>query len=323
VRERPAGVDDRDVIAALAAWGLDASDPRYVAQGGGSYHWRVTAADRDLFVTVDDLDVKPWLGDDRGTTFASLRTAFDTALRLSDAGCSFVVAPIRSRPGTALERLSPRYSVSVFPYVEGSVGTFGSEVDEPLRSNLVRTIAELHRATPTVAGSALRREIRMPGREQLDAALSTIDEPWTAGPLSEPARRMLSAAQDAVSAWLTHYAELAHSVGRSGTPWVITHGEPHAGNVLSTRDGLRLIDWDTVALAPRERDLWMLDNGALDSFRTYSTLTGFEIDPAAIELYRLEWKLADLAAFASVLRSPHDDNADTQRALAGLETYLT
>ena len=38
----------------------------------------------------------------------------------------------------------------------------------------------------------------------------------------------------------------------------MTHGEPHAGNVMRTDEGRLLVDWDTVALAPPERDLWML-----------------------------------------------------------------
>lgn len=45
---------------------------------------------------------------------------------------------------------------------------------------------------------------------------------------------------------------------RSG--WVITHGEPNAANMLWSANGdLFLIDWDTVAIGPRERDLWLPD----------------------------------------------------------------
>ena len=51
---------------------------------------------------------------------------------------------------------------------------------------------------------------------------------------------------------------------------VITHGEPHPGNLIRTGNGLAMVDWDTVALAPRERDLWMLadDESLLDPLRT-------------------------------------------------------
>jgi spectinomycin phosphotransferase len=41
-------------------------------------------------------------------------------------------------------------------------------------------------------------------------------------------------------------------------PVVVTHGEPHPGNILRAAGGLYLIDWDTVGLALPERDLWMV-----------------------------------------------------------------
>ena len=78
---------------------------------------------------------------------------------------------------------------------------------------------------------------------------------------------------------------------------------------IRTDDGLVLIDWDTVAIAPRERDLWMLDDGSGDR--------------DGVELYWLCWALEDLALDANVLRGPHEDNADTRKALRAIETYLS
>lgn len=52
---------------------------------------------------------------------------------------------------------------------------------------------------------------------------------------------------------------------RDTTPgWVVTHGEPHPGNVIRTSHGLRIIDWTTVQMAPPERDLWMLTSAFTD-----------------------------------------------------------
>jgi aminoglycoside phosphotransferase (APT) family kinase protein len=45
--------------------------------------------------------------------------------------------------------------------------------------------------------------------------------------------------------------------GRAAGPdRVITHGEPHPGNLMVTDRGPVLIGWDTVGLARPERDLW-------------------------------------------------------------------
>ena len=98
---------------------------------------------------------------------------------------------------------------------------------------------------------------------------------------------------------------------------VITHGEPHAGNVMRAGTGHVLVDWDTVARAPRERDLWWLADEPGD-IAAYTALTGDEVDAEAVAFFRLAWDLNDVAEYLSVLRSPHAENEDTLDAYAGV-----
>jgi spectinomycin phosphotransferase len=91
---------------------------------------------------------------------------------------------------------------------------------------------------------------------------------------------------------LRRFDELAVEVESNAEP-VTTHGEPHPGNLIALQDRVVLVDWDTVALAPPERDLWMLDDGSTDSFARYSQATGKAVDSAAVTVYRLSWTLAD------------------------------
>ena len=72
-----------DVIrrAVIDGWGLDLDDLRYFPEGGGAYHWVAgTANGQRSFVTVDDLDTKPWLGDDRDSVFDGLIVAYSAAI---------------------------------------------------------------------------------------------------------------------------------------------------------------------------------------------------------------------------------------------------
>ena len=103
---------------------------------------------------------------------------------------------------------------------------------------------------------------------------------------------------------------------------MITHGEPHAGNVMRTGPAHVLVDWDTVALAPRERDLWMLADQP-DDLGAYADLTGEEIDRNALDFFRLTWDLKDIAEYLNVLRSPHDENEDTLSALEGITRSMS
>ena len=107
MRDRPAGVAERDVARALAdGWGLatPALRLRYAPVGGGSYHWVVTAGPAGRwFVTVDDLDDKNWLGRTRPAVFSGLRAAMDAALWLRrEEGLGFVAAPVPALDGQAV-----------------------------------------------------------------------------------------------------------------------------------------------------------------------------------------------------------------------------
>ena len=71
MRDRPAGVAERDLVRALAdGWGIRAAGLRYVPVGGESYHWVITGDQGEpWFATVDDLDGKGWLGRTRPAVF--------------------------------------------------------------------------------------------------------------------------------------------------------------------------------------------------------------------------------------------------------------
>ena len=97
----------------------------------------------------------------------------------------------------------------------------------------------------------------------------------------------------------------------AAAPRVLTHGEPHAGNTMLTIDGWKLIDWDTAALAPPERDLWNLDPGDGSILTAYTEATGYAPRRAALELYKLRWDLNDISLCTADLRREHVEDANT------------
>jgi spectinomycin phosphotransferase len=315
VKARPAGLEDEVVVEALGrGWDFEAQALEYQPVGAGSYHWVVAdAAGARAFVTVDDLGQKTWLGDTHDASFDGLRRAFDTAAALKGAGLEFVVAPLPTREGESLLRLGSRYTVALFPFVDGRTAEYGAHDDES-RTGALAMVADLHLADVPVANTA---GVDIPGRHHLDAALRDVDDPWTGGPLSEPARAAIREGASELAELLTLADRLA-AESRSGA-WVVTHGEPHVANIIRTSDGWRLVDWDTVALAPPERDLWMLvDRADEDAASGYIRATGRRIDQAALDYFRLMWELKDLAEYLNVLRAPHHEDEDTDRQYRSL-----
>ena len=164
------------------------------AVGGGSYHWVVRDVDGTRrFVTVDDLDQKPWLGDSRDSVFVGLRRASDTAAALHDLGLGFVVAPIRTDRGETVRRIGQRHAIALFPFVDGHAGRFGHYEDAITRVAVVEMLADLHRATPAVTSVVREIGLEVPGRRHIEAGLHERNETWSGGPFSERARQALAA----------------------------------------------------------------------------------------------------------------------------------
>lgn len=103
---------------------------------------------------------------------------------------------------------------------------------------------------------------------------------------------------------------------------VITHGEPHLGNVMRDGDALALVDWDTAGLALPERDLSIIDGITDDDLATYAEASGRSVSRRALDFYRLRWDLADIAEYTRVLRVPHRETADAELSAQMLDYYI-
>lgn len=323
-RAPPGDVDEHDVLAvASAEWGLEADGITYLPKGAGSFHWAVSGADGRYFATVDDLDTKPWIAPGRDDTFMGLARAYEAAWALQHrAGLDFVVGPLRTHAGLVTERLSDRYSVSMFPFVTGTRGTWGRPVSRAARDVLLRRLATLHLVADPVEISLARRSLDLPERPQLVDALDGLGTPWEGGPYSEPARRALARHGDTVTERLVDLDALGRRLGPPADDVVVTHGEPHPGNLIHTDGDYLLVDWDTVALALPERDLWMLDDGTPQAFVSYERATGRTVDATAIHFFRLAWSLSDIASFARLFRLPHEQSSWAEFKWQGFQRLL-
>ncbi len=274
------------------------------------------------FVTVDDLDDKGWLGRTRPAVFAGLRAAMDAAVTLRDsAALGFVAAPVPARDGQTVRPLGTRHAVAVFPFLRGTPFRWGAPRPAPDRAGLVAMLAALHRVDPA-AVRLPRPGFGLSWRADLEAALRELGQPWTGGPFAERARSLVAGAAGPVRRWLDTMDRWAGGA-QSAAETVITHGEPHPGNVIRVSGGdLMLIDWDTAGLAPPERDLWLMATETGDELCRYTELTGRPVDTTALELYRLRWALDDMSCFVRYLRAPHCRTPGAEHAWQALEITI-
>jgi spectinomycin phosphotransferase len=306
--------------ALAEGWRIRAGSIEYVPEGGGSHHWKVVDDAGQLhFVTVDDLDDKDWMGDTREAVFEGLSRALATATALRDAaGLEFVVAPIAAHDGELTRRIDARYSVSVFPFLHGRSYPFGPYTDEGLREQALDMVIALHQSTAAVRDGAPHHVPRFGGRRDVMAFLADPGCHWDGGPFSEPARRLLEPHAADLAELTRGFDRLIDVTAPARADPVITHGEPHPANFMSAEGRLVLIDWDTVALAPPERDVSLIATTGSEGLDRYEEATGRRLDAAVITLYRLRWYLDDLASAVRLFRNHHRDTPDTRLWWDGL-----
>ncbi len=251
-----------------------------------------------------------------------LEAALNTAKSLRDSGCGFVVAPVLTHDGAPLVQTDARFAVTLYPYVDGESFT-GDDFSTPAhRRRLLDLVVDLHTAPSAAARHALADDFTIPHRDELELSLHR-DDAWDSGPYADRASKLIIDNAHTIERLLVGYDDLVKETRGQRRPAVLTHGEPHPGNTMRTADGWMLIDWDTVLVAPPERDLWSLDPGDGSILGAYADATGVTPLPSTLDLYRLRWDLADIAVYVSRFRRQHGASADDEKSWNELRSLVS
>ncbi|GAA1626691.1 hypothetical protein GCM10009733_024280 [Nonomuraea maheshkhaliensis] len=300
----PLSPTDHDVLSAVRdGWLPVAENAAYLPVGFGAHHWRI---DQDsvpaLFATLDVPG---------GHRTADLfEGAYAAASELAARGFLWVLAPVRSTNGSFTIPLAEGI-LSVTPWATGRTPDEAEAARPDHTAKMRRLLAELHSTPAPVSLPHWQPRITPDFSGQLTHAATRL---WNAGPFGEDARRLIVESAESIAGWASRYAELAEKALAALDRWVPTHGEPHHANQMLTDSGLVLVDWESFALAPHERDLLDLpehDQRALGG------------EPEMIELFELEWRLTEIREYARWFQAPHTGSEDDRTALADLRNELT
>ncbi|ACZ31032.1 aminoglycoside phosphotransferase [Xylanimonas cellulosilytica DSM 15894] len=283
MNEPPIDLDTDELLSLVQrSWDPSVEALDHLAVGFGAHHWqgRVDGEPR-YFVTVDEL------GDRH--TLQSLEAAYAGASALARDGLDFVVAPLEPFVVPLGDR-----GVSVSPWLAGIPVAATDKV-------VTATMLErLHAVDPTALGVTLPSWQPVAGPDLPDRVATAVREPWSHGPYGERSREAVVAALDDIARWTARYGELGR-IARTRR-WVPTHGEPGSHNQMITPSGTVLVDWETLRLAPAERDLRALNRG----------------DRLMLELFDVEWRLDEISQYATWFAGPHGDTADDRTAFEDL-----
>jgi spectinomycin phosphotransferase/16S rRNA (guanine(1405)-N(7))-methyltransferase len=319
----PDDLPDGALATVLAdAWNLSVDSLTYRPLGWGSHHWEVRDRDGDRwFTTVDELGNKRLsVSEPLSLAFDRLRASLAVAVDLRANGCAFVVAPVPTSAGEPVARTRDRFGVALYPYVDGQSFEWGEYASSEHRRAVLDLVVAVHGAPVAARRHANADDFALPHRHELAAGLA--GDLADVGPYATATVKLLADHEAMLRCTLDRYDKLVADARADPAPVVVTHGEPHPGNTMLTADGWRLIDWDTVLIAPPERDLWMLQQADGTVVEAYADTTGFTPRPSMFELYGVRWDLADIAWGVDRFRASHDGTIEDDKSWELLQAQV-
>ncbi len=304
MREPPVDLTDSDVLRAVhAEWDGLVDEVEHLPIGFGAHHWRASAAGEPrLFVTFDRLLPK--------RDADELERAYAAAAGLAASGLDFVLASRQSRLGSYTVPLG-NGALSVAPWTDGSTGD-GVPADEAEATAVADMLSRLH-ATQAPEEIPRWRPLVDPSHFAVHIG-ALLEQPWDTGPYGDVARAAVAASVVDIDHWSTEYGERCRDALDVSAQWVPTHGEPDTGNQLVTHSRRWLVDWESLKLSPRERDLLAL----VGSGRPWQHAYPSSVDWRMVEMFDLEWRLDEINQYATWFSEPHTGSASDAVAFAGL-----
>lgn len=266
---------------------------------------------------------------DGGTYFLKLRRGelFQPALivprMLADRVPGTVIPPIVLADG-ALSIKFDEFSLSMYPFVAGVDG-FQSSLNRAQWSAVASLLRGLHSLpVPTDVQAALPVEtFADTARSEVRSILTRLDALTPPDTYAAALMDSLRERQPVIEHLVDRASQISLVLNRRQLPLVLCHGDIHAGNVLIDAEGnLMVVDWDTLVLAPRERDLMFIGAGIGDTWRTeWESATFYAIygraatDQHAIAYFRMERVIEDVRAFSEQLLNDAQGGEDRAQAL--------
>jgi spectinomycin phosphotransferase len=242
---------------------------------------------------------------------------------LHDLGIMQIIPPIATTAGGLWTRVDG-FAVILSPFVVGRNGC-ETPLSERQWIEFGAALRRIHTvAVPPSLGAAIPQERYSPHwRDFVTSLQARVEETVFTEPVAAALAAFLHERREEISHLVARAEALAATLRTRPPAHVLCHADIHAYNVLIATDGaLSIVDWDTLIVAPKERDLMFIGGGiggvwnsAEEEAWFYQGYGRTEIDRIALAYYRYERIVEDIAAYGEELLLTEAGGADRERGL--------
>jgi spectinomycin phosphotransferase len=248
---------------------------------------------------------------------------------LSGLGIEEIIPPLETFSGELWKTLGV-YRLVLFRFVEGR-DAYETRLKRQQWQSLGKAVKSVH-----IAKAANELQMQLPTekysprwRDMVRRFLEKIKLDVFEDPVAQELSQFLTARSVQVYDLVLKTERLAVHLSSRSIPFVLNHGDLHAGNLfIGGQRKLYIVDWDEAVFAPKERDLmfvggglWGTNSAPEDEERYfYCGYGAAEVDPAALVYYRYERIIQDIAVFSEQILSIDQIEHDRRQALHYLKS---
>lgn len=248
---------------------------------------------------------------------------------LNALGLAATIPPRATLSGKLWAELPP-YKVILFPFINGANG-FEIDLTDQQRIELGSSLRKLHttRLPDEISLSVPRETFSPRWRQQVAALVERRGQFDQSDPILRELSALLTQEHDIIIDLIERTSRLAENLRHHPLEAVMCHGDIHGWNMLIGEDQkLYIVDWDTLGLAPKERDLMFVGCGlggrghvpAEEERLFYEGYGATSINQAALAYYRYERIIEDIAAYGVQLFNSTGSGPDRVEGLANLQS---
>ncbi len=245
---------------------------------------------------------------------------------LSDQGIRQVIAPRETGERQLWTRVDA-FTAMLYPFIVGHNG-FETVLSDRHWVELGVALRGIHTAVvPHSLRQRVPRETYSPRwRDLVRTFQRRVEATVFDDPVAATLAAFLRARCDEISMLVERAEQLGNTLRERSLECVLCHADIHAGNVLVDANGaLYVVDWDTLIVAPKERDLMFVGGGvggvwhsAREEMLFYDGYGHVEIDPMVLAYYRYERIVEDIAVTCEQLFLTDEGGDDREKGLRRL-----
>jgi len=268
---------------------------------------------------------------DGAACFLKLRSgAFDDVVVAAPAwlhaqGIQHVLAPLPTLAGEPWAH-AHGFAWLLYPFMEGKNG-YEVALSQAQSVAFGRCLRAIHDAIlPDALHQRIPREVYAPQwRDMVAEYTRQVETREWDDPIAQHLSNFWKMKRHEIRAMVERASSLAETLRSRADAFVLCHGDLHPGNLLiGANEEFAIVDWDTLTLAPKERDLMCLGGGFTTTWGDaqeawfYQGYGATEIDPLALAYYRYERVIADFAAYGEQILEAQGSIEDREVGLRQL-----